>query len=163
MEVQTCLRAVQGLGSEQRISPLATGGKAKAPNEVAQHVGGFVVAALHKAAQPVAAEARRRFPWCDSKRTSRHCRRRKTCGRPCERGGVLKGLVAQAEGWGIGDSIEPHAAGPGGGDVEEGPGPVGGPKGQQLRVTGCVEGTGNMHGLLSELGRGSLGEAICGG
>jgi hypothetical protein len=59
-------------------------------------------------------------------------------------GGVLKGLVAEAEGWSVGDCIEPHNAGPGRHAVEEGPGPVGGPKGQQLRVTGCVEGTADV-------------------
>jgi hypothetical protein len=71
-------------------------------------------------------------------------------------------LVAQAEGWGIGDSIEPHAAGPDRDAVEEGSGLVGGPKGQKLCVTGCVEGTADMRRQLSELGGGSLGEAICG-
>jgi hypothetical protein len=56
MEVPTCLRAVQGSGSEPRISPLTAGGKAKAANEASQQFGGVVVAALNEAIEPVAAE-----------------------------------------------------------------------------------------------------------
>jgi hypothetical protein len=47
------------LGSEPRIVPLAAGGKAEAANEVAKHFGGVVVAALHEATEPVAAEGMR--------------------------------------------------------------------------------------------------------
>jgi hypothetical protein len=78
-------------------------------------------------------------------------------------GGVLKGLVAEAEGGRVGDGVQSHPARPGRDAVEEGPFPVGGPKAQQLRVTGCVEGATYVRGQLSELRCSGRGEAMCEG
>jgi hypothetical protein len=47
MEVLACLGAVGGAAGGQRILPLATGGKAQAADEFAQHFRGVVMAALH--------------------------------------------------------------------------------------------------------------------
>jgi hypothetical protein len=54
------------------------------------------------------------------------------------------------EGWGVGDAVQPHAAGPGRDAMEEGPG--GEPKAQQLRVAGCVKGAADVRGQWSEVG-----------
>jgi hypothetical protein len=43
-------------------------------------------------------------------------------------GRVLERLIVQAEGGGIGDGVEPHAAGSSGDAVQEGTGPVSGQK-----------------------------------
>jgi hypothetical protein len=45
--------------------------------------------------------------------------------------------------------------------VEKDSGPVSGPKGQQLHVTGGVEGAADGHGQLSKLGGGRCGEFMC--
>jgi hypothetical protein len=96
-----------------------------------QNLCGIVVAALHESTKPVAAERIRDIVVFHGM-TAR--------ARPCiaegpERadshanaGSVLEGLVAQAEAGGVGNCVEPHAAGPGRDAVEECPGPVGGPK-----------------------------------
>jgi hypothetical protein len=65
---------------------------------------------------------------------------------------VLKCLVPHADVGGIGDGVQPYAAGLGQDAVEAGPGPDGGPKAPQFRVTGCLEGAADKFGQQSELG-----------
>jgi hypothetical protein len=64
---------------------------------------------------------------------------------------VLKRLIIQAEGGGVLHSIEPHAAGPAGDAIKEGPGSVGGPKAPQLCTVGCCEDVADLGGQLGEL------------
>jgi hypothetical protein len=143
MEIPAWLEAVGGVGSKPRLLPLAAGGEARVSDEVSQHDRGVVMAALHKTTKPVAAES-----VCDF--VALHCMT--ASARPAlaeggERvdtqalaGCILECLVVQAEGGGIGDCVEPHAAKPGGDAVQEGSGLVSGRNAHQLSVAGCVEG-----------------------
>jgi hypothetical protein len=76
-------------------------------------------------------------------------------------GRVLERLAVQAEGGGIGDGVELHASRSGGDAVQEGTGPVSGPKARQLSVVGFAEGAAYECGQLSELGGSWCGEASC--
>jgi hypothetical protein len=88
-----------------------------------------VVVALHESTEVVAVEG-----VCDV--VVFHCMtasarpRIAKGGERAEASGVLEGLVAQAEGRGAGDGVEPQAVGPGRNAVEESPGLVGGLKAQ---------------------------------
>jgi hypothetical protein len=152
-----------GSGCEPRIPPLAAGGKSQGADEFAQHLRGVVVAALHESAKPVAAGVHDIVVFHGMTTSARPC-----VAKGRERAnshaiaGILEGLVAQAEGGGVGDWVEPHVAGPGRNAVEECPGPVGGPKALQVGVAGCMEGAADERGQQGELGGGRCGEAICG-
>jgi hypothetical protein len=118
-------------GDSCKIPSLVAGGKSQTANESAQHLCGVIVAALYESTKPVAAKGRRNIVVFHSMTAStRPCvgKGRERADSHANAGGVLEGLVAQAKAGGVGDWVEPHAAGPGRNAVEKSPTPVGGSK-----------------------------------
>jgi hypothetical protein len=165
MEVPPGLGAVGGAGGKPGVPPLAAGGEAQAANKFSEHFSGVIMAALYETAEPVAAEGVRDVVAFYGMTTSA-CPGVSEGGEradaQADAGRVLERLVVQAEGGGIGDGVEPHAARSGGDAVQEGAGPVSGQKAHQLSVVGFVEGAAYECGQLSELGGSWCGEASCG-
>jgi hypothetical protein len=114
MEVPGCLGMVRGAGSEPRIPALAAGGEAQAADKFMQHFGGVIVAALHKFTEPVAAEGVRDvvvFNCMAARARPGVAEGGERADSHANAGSVLEGLSAQAETGGVGDGVEPHAAG----------------------------------------------------
>jgi hypothetical protein len=114
MEVPGCLGMVRGAGSEARIPALAAGGEAQVAGKCTQHVGGVIVAALHKFTEPVAAEGVRDVVVFNCMTASARpgvAEGGERADSHANAGSVLEGLFAQAETGGAGNGVEAHAAG----------------------------------------------------
>jgi hypothetical protein len=143
VKVPECLGAIEGAGHKPGVSPFSSRGEAQAAHKLAQNFRRLVMSALHETAEPVAAYGVRDVVILDGVAAGARPARAEGGERAhshADAASVLKGLIIQAEGWGVWHSIEPHAAGPAGGAIEECPGPVGVPKALQLRSVGGCKG-----------------------
>jgi hypothetical protein len=165
MEVPAGPGAVGGAGGKPRVTPLAAGGEAQAANKFSEHFSEVIMAALDETTEPVAAEDVRdvvAFHGMTPSARPGVAEGGERADAHADTGRVLERLVVQAEGGGIGDGVEPHAAGSGGDAVQEGTGQISGRKMHQLSVVCVVEGAANECGQLSALGGSWCGEVRCG-
>jgi broad specificity phosphatase PhoE len=102
MEVPACLGARRSAESEPRTPPLVAGEKAQAADEFTQHFRGVVLAALHEDTELMATEGVRDVVVVFHGVTASACPGVAEGGEHADThvnaGGVLEGLVAQAEG-----------------------------------------------------------------